>query len=164
MLNKLRTLFLICGALVSLTSVIHAQQSPVYSTINVTQIFTRNDVEAYVPGPLLDPKIDSANFSIIKYYQMDHPALAAMSFTARTIDTLEYYGLVDMAKKAAEYKNDIQGLGDKAFWSENVSYGTLTVVKGRLLLVLTVSQANPNWTKLAAATELVKIAMTRMRL
>ena len=164
MLHRLRILILAGYALVSWTSGVYAQQSPVYSTINVTQIFTRSDVEGYVAGPMLDLKIDSANFSIVKYYRMDHPLIAAMSFSARTIDTLEYYGLVDMAKKAAEYKNDIPGLGDKAFWSENVSYGTLTVVRSRLLLVITVAQANPSWTKLTAATELMKIAMARMRL
>jgi hypothetical protein len=163
MRNKIAILILAGLALISISDGVRAHHGGPPSTYNVTEIFSKAEIEGIVGGQLLDAAIDSSNLGSVRYYEIGSPYLEALRFSVRRIDTLEYFGLVDMAKKVGEYKSEIQDLGDKAFWQENISFGSLTVLKGNILIVVMVSRSVPPRTKLDAAKELMKLALLRLK-
>jgi hypothetical protein len=67
-----------------------------------------------------------------------------------------------MAKKVSEYKHEVPNLATKAFWKANITYGTLEVQKGRVLIEVTVSQSLTPMTKEQAAIEIAKLILTRI--
>ena len=133
------------------------------SSFNVGAYIAKSDLEPLVGGPLLDPKIDSNDMSVIRFFALHGtPYLEAAIISLRTFDTIEYIGLVDMAKKVSEYKHEVPGLGTRAFWKENVTYGVLNVQQGMVLLEITVSQSLAPLTKEQAAIDIAKVILSRM--
>ena len=130
---------------------------------DVTHTFTKAEVEDILGGTMKEPKIDSADLSIIRYYpENGTPFLEALIFSAHAHDPADYdYGL-NLAKKSGEYKQDVEGIGNKAFWKENWVSGDLIVVKGALQIQVGVSQAKAPMTKLEAAIKLGRMALERV--
>ncbi len=130
---------------------------------DVTHTFTRAEIEGILGGTMKEPKIVSADLSIIRYYpENGTPFLEALIFSARACDPADYdYGL-NLAKKSGEYKQDVAGIGDKAFWKENRVSGDLVVVKGGMLIDVGISQAKAPMTKLEGAMKLATMALARL--
>jgi hypothetical protein len=130
---------------------------------DATTVLTKDDVTAAIGAMIKEVRADSDK-KTVRYFAVDgKPFQEAVIVAVNEAASGTYEFALANAKKTSDYKRDVAGFGDKAFWEEaGPSYGVLHVVSGKTYVMINVGQSKAPQTYFDVAKSLMTLALKRL--
>ena len=129
---------------------------------DAAKLLTKDEVAAAIGDAIKEVRPDGP--TTVRYYAVNgKPFQEAVIVAVEDASRGTYDSVLANARRTKYFKNDVPGLGDKAFWEEaGAAYGTLHVVSGKTYISINVGQSKAPRTYLDVAKALMTLALKRL--